>query len=148
MSTFSRSFMTCFSLIFQSHHRRGLDIFQECNIIYTENVMRNKSLYPKNWTAISRAYRKKMGNRCEDCGRLGTRFNPNHTDHIDGNKMNCQDDNLKVLCPACHFLKGLKSGEINPDHIDRLKRARFQRRKICLLLRMETRTPMAQSVAP
>lgn len=75
--------------------------------------MKNYRLYPRNWRLIRKATIKKQGNKCQDCGKIGTRNYPLHVDHIDGNKMNCKPDNLNVLCPSCHLKKGIKSGQIN-----------------------------------
>ena len=42
---------------------------------------------------------------CEDCG-IGNNWNGKklnlHLDHIDGDKLNNNLDNLKILCPNCH----------------------------------------------
>jgi hypothetical protein len=59
--------------------------------------------YPLNWSAISREYRKLKNYRCEDCLidlSLHKKFL--HVHHIDHNKLNCDQSNLKALCIRCH----------------------------------------------
>ena len=92
-------------------------------------MVRNSSAYPKKWRLISKQTRKKRGNKCEDCGIPESKKVPLQVDHIDGNKKNCGDKNLKVRCPACHLKKGIKAGEIKPyilKNISKTKR-RFKK---------------------
>ena len=62
--------------------------------------------YPSNWPKISFRFRKKRNFTCELCGvNLSTpllfrRLTDAH--HIDGDKSNCEDDNLQCLCKECH----------------------------------------------
>ena len=59
--------------------------------------------YPPNWQEISSRYRAQANWHCECCGLdLNGCRRLLHTHHIDGNKSNCDDDNLKALCLLCH----------------------------------------------
>jgi len=50
--------------------------------------------------------------KCEKCGFPDKRILMVH--HLDGNKRNNHLDNLKVLCPNCHYLQHLNSeGKLN-----------------------------------
>lgn len=64
--------------------------------------------YPKQWTKISRAYRKKVDYTCERCG-ISPRENRHQrywdVDHIDGDKTNLSESNLQCLCKCCHSTK-------------------------------------------
>ena len=63
------------------------------------------NVYPKNWNEISKKIRKLRNYTCEKCG-----FKPRndyekrfiHLHHINGDKTNNNQDNLKVLCIKCH----------------------------------------------
>lgn len=63
------------------------------------------NIYVDNWNYISRKVREKRKYTCENCG-----FSPRneyekrfiHTHHINGDKINNYEDNLKVLCIKCH----------------------------------------------
>lgn len=73
----------------------------------------NKSRYPANWKEIRASILKRANNRCEFCGV------ENHTDrwnektgklahivltvaHLDHQPENCDPENLRALCQACH----------------------------------------------
>lgn len=62
--------------------------------------------YTEDWDEKSKAYRSKMKYTCEDCGiRLNNNFSDGYyleTHHINGNKVDCNDANLKCLCVLCH----------------------------------------------
>jgi protein-arginine kinase activator protein McsA len=62
--------------------------------------------YTPDWDATSKNYRMKNKFTCESCG---ISLNQNMADgyflethHLDGNKKNNDDDNLKCLCVLCH----------------------------------------------
>jgi len=70
--------------------------------------------YDRNWSKISRAYRKKMNYTCEECGieiheRSDQRFL--HTHHINGDKTNNRESNLECLCVLCHAYKDIQHEE-------------------------------------
>ena len=50
----------------------------------------------------------KYGRKCSKCGwaevNTYSQNCPVQIDHIDGNVLNCQEDNLQILCPNCHSL--------------------------------------------
>jgi len=98
----------------------------------------NRKDYPENWTQVSIRYRKSKGGRCEKCGKIETRKKPNHTDHIDGDKQNILESNLMVVCPRCHFIKGVRTGQIIPVTFQRLEVSSFERRLKCSLHLTET----------
>lgn len=60
------------------------------------------------------------GNRCEKCGLHNPHKSFFDLDHIDRSKkvhkhrsaLASEKDNLQVLCPNCHRLKGIKHGDI------------------------------------
>jgi hypothetical protein len=63
------------------------------------------NVYVKNWNKISTKIKEKREYTCQDCG-----FRPKdsyqkrfiHTHHINGDKQNNFEDNLRVLCIKCH----------------------------------------------
>jgi hypothetical protein len=50
----------------------------------------------------------KVNKKCEDCGwnqiNKFTKKSPLEIHHVDGNSLNNDESNLKVLCPNCHSL--------------------------------------------
>lgn len=61
--------------------------------------------YPLNWPEISFAAKLRANFTCKCCCEV---FDPwhllsLHTHHIDMDKANCVDSNLKVLCKPCHY---------------------------------------------
>lgn len=72
--------------------------------------------YTKDWERISKAYREKKDYTCEECGwhptnRIDRQYI--HCHHIDQNKLNNNEDNLKCLCIYCH-------SEIDANHKENL----------------------------
>ena len=82
----------------------------------------NAARYPVDWPVISLRIKARAGWRCEcdgECGRGTHRGRcPNHhgqeaygtgskvvltTAHLDHTPENCDDDNLKAMCQACHL---------------------------------------------
>lgn len=72
--------------------------------------IRDKSLYPADWKAISKRIRfERAGGRCEFCGAENAQPHPLTGSkvvltvaHLDHNPANCADDNLRALCQRCH----------------------------------------------
>lgn len=59
--------------------------------------------YAKDWASISEKYRASMGYTCEQCTlNLARHKYLLHAHHIDGNKHNNHEKNLKALCADCH----------------------------------------------
>lgn len=61
--------------------------------------------YTKDWETISRTYKEAHNYTCEGCGlRITNLFNRQyiHVHHIDGNKLNNKETNLRCLCLRCH----------------------------------------------
>jgi 5-methylcytosine-specific restriction endonuclease McrA len=71
----------------------------------------NKSLYPKDWKAISLSIRARAGNVCETegCGAVNGQPHPITGSnvvltvaHLDHDPRNCDPSNLKAWCQRCH----------------------------------------------
>lgn len=59
--------------------------------------------YDKNWGAISRKVRENANYKCESCGRdFSYDISKLHVHHINLNKADNRNANLKVLCVDCH----------------------------------------------
>jgi len=61
--------------------------------------------YERHWQQISRSYKRKMNFTCEECGiQINNNFDQRflHVHHMDGDKLNNKDSNLKCLCVLCH----------------------------------------------
>jgi hypothetical protein len=84
----------------------------------------NKARYPADWKAIVARVRERSGDRCEcigECGAVwphlgGGRCPYQHGDinargsrvvlttaHLDHQPENCDEDNLRHMCQACHL---------------------------------------------
>ena len=61
------------------------------------------SNYPKNWTQISKDFRKERRYKCEKCG-VDCSEHPELVDahHKNGDKSDCNYGNLVCLCKHCH----------------------------------------------
>jgi 5-methylcytosine-specific restriction endonuclease McrA len=66
------------------------------------------TLYPSNWNAISAEVREDAGQCCEWCGvknhsmRGATKIILTVA-HLDHDPRNCERENLRALCQACHI---------------------------------------------
>lgn len=70
--------------------------------LYTD-LTQPKNLYPSNWKDISRAYRRKVGWKCEKCKKDFSKNKQNLTvHHINSSKYDVSDKNLIALCEDCH----------------------------------------------
>lgn len=59
--------------------------------------------YPRNWKEISEGIRQRRNYTCEKCGvRLSGHASLLDVHHLDGDKQNVQDSNLRCLCKLCH----------------------------------------------
>lgn len=76
----------------------------------------NRSRYPANWKAISKACRERAGNKCEgspkypDCRAENGEPHPVTgskvvltTAHLNHIPEDCSDENLKAWCQRCHL---------------------------------------------
>lgn len=80
--------------------------------------------YPLNWEKTAKKYKKSKDYNCEQCGidldsNTGKRFLEVH--HIDGNKTNNHDSNLKALCISCH-------SQVNERHRENFRTERNQQK--------------------
>lgn len=57
--------------------------------------------YPEGWDLISRRVKERDNHECQKCGRKPPMVQL-QVHHIDGNKSNCDFDNLITLCGSCH----------------------------------------------
>lgn len=73
----------------------------------------NKQRYPKNWKDIRAAILERAHNCCEFCGKENHSYVLNEKTgktvrvvitiaHIDHRPENCNPDNIRALCQACH----------------------------------------------
>lgn len=59
--------------------------------------------YPDDWGAISERIKRERGYLCEGCGRDMSQHKQHfHAHHKDGQKNNCVDHNIELLCLCCH----------------------------------------------
>ena len=59
--------------------------------------------YPDEFTPyLKRKIRKRDNHECQCCGVNVYRSRFGHVHHIDGNKQNCDDKNLVLVCMSCH----------------------------------------------
>ncbi len=88
---------------FHQQHNNFFDVHRSDEMEESEYLKTN--FYSEDWNRISTQLKTKLNYRCSACG-----FQPRnsyekrfiHTHHINGNKNNNYEDNLKVLCIKCH----------------------------------------------
>lgn len=69
------------------------------------NTMKHRGTYPPNWPEIATEAKAAAGWTCQHCGH------PHHppsghtltVHHLDGDKSNCDPENLAVVCQRCHL---------------------------------------------
>lgn len=88
----------------------------------------DRGKYNKGWGYLSYTYRQSVRNKCEVCGKPGTKSKPLHVDHEDGNKKNDDPDNLKAKCASCHLKKGIDTGQIPKMCFQYIKHKRYRRK--------------------
>jgi hypothetical protein len=75
---------------------------------WTHGIGRLKPSSEACWNTVRDRILKKRGRKCEECGwdkvNPVTQTSPVDVDHVDGNRLNNSDSNLKVLCPNCHSI--------------------------------------------
>lgn len=71
----------------------------------TNNIEVDIFGYTRDWEQISKQYREEHQYTCENCGlKIDDVYERQyiHVHHIDGDKTNNQEENLKCLCLFCH----------------------------------------------
>lgn len=82
--------------------------FKDCNSLIYDKPKKTASdapqtYYTKNWDEVRQKYKERCGYRCEKCGvDLSKHQNLLDTHHINGDKQDNSDRNLKALCKLCH----------------------------------------------
>ena len=61
--------------------------------------------YPEDWEEIATRVKDAAGWHCEHCGYIhdSTAGRCLTVHHLDGNKSNCERENLVALCQVCHL---------------------------------------------
>jgi len=111
-------------------HRKNMGFFDFDTSELEKGESATPNVYSKNWNIISKKIKEKRGYICENCG-----FRPSnsyekkfiHTHHINGNKQNNFEDNLRVLCIKCHsdvdiYHKRIKSSPSYKEFLEILDR--------------------------
>jgi hypothetical protein len=86
-------------------HKKKANFFDFDTSNMEKGEFATPNIYSENWNIISKKVKEKRNYTCENCG-----FTPSnnyekrfiHTHHINGDKQNNLEDNLKVLCIKCH----------------------------------------------
>lgn len=86
--------------------------------------------YTSDWKQISLALRQKKKFTCECCGvNLNDKHQLLHTHHINGDKQNNYEYNLKALCIDCHRKEHLHDHMlITPEQMETINQLRMQQR--------------------
>ena len=74
--------------------------------------------YSRDWDQISHDYKEKMEWKCEECSEnLAARTEFLHVHHIDTQKSNNREENLRALCIRCHAeMPGHQHFKSNPKY--------------------------------
>jgi len=93
--------------VFNDEHRRKLSEANKGKFSGSESKFWKGGIsevpYPPEFgNYLKKKVRKKFNWECQICGKSvkGSRFA--HVHHIDGNKQNCGEENLTLLCASCH----------------------------------------------
>lgn len=77
--------------------------------------------YPSEFGSyLKMKIRKRDGHVCQTCKTSVYKSSLGHVHHIDGNKQNCSEENLLLLCATCHNAVHGRNNVTNPE-IERLK---------------------------
>ena len=88
--------------------REAMDLLWQWFDLFRREVSDLKSAHSPtrradNWRQTSRAFRRLKHWQCEGCGvDLSHAEHLLHVHHVDGDKRNDRDDNLRCLCKECH----------------------------------------------
>jgi hypothetical protein len=64
---------------------------------------KSEEIYPIEFsTYLKGKIRRRDNHECQVCGLNVYKSNKGHVHHIDGDKANCSEDNLILLCTSCH----------------------------------------------
>ncbi|MBL1213689.1 MAG: hypothetical protein HND52_10065 [Ignavibacteriae bacterium] len=90
----------------EEYIKSQLEVGQFDDVDLPKGNVFNDTGYTPDWDEKSHAYRIKMKFMCQNCG---IKLNKNYSDgyflethHLDGNKSNNEEHNLKALCVLCH----------------------------------------------
>jgi hypothetical protein len=94
----------CSGLLYKTVNDLKLEFKSELVI---HNITDEKNIYgySMEWKRLSREYRQKQNYKCEECGIQILKNEDKqyiHTHHIDSDKSNNNDSNLRCLCILCH----------------------------------------------
>ncbi|MGV0034126.1 MAG: HNH endonuclease [Candidatus Azotimanducaceae bacterium WSBS_2022_MAG_OTU7] len=92
------------------------------------SIRQKQGGYPANWSEISKALREKRNWRCENC-KLDLSGHSGLLDahHVNGNKADSDDSNLRSLCKDCHRKQPMHGHMgIDSDDMEALQRLRHK----------------------
>lgn len=82
--------------------------------------------YPDNWPRVARAFKQQAGWQCDSCGAsLSHAKHLLDVHHVNGDKRNNSDDNLRCLCKDCHS-KEHHHYHVSHGDLQTIKQARRQ----------------------
>lgn len=86
-------------------HKKGNNFFDDDISDMEQGEYAQPNVYSRTWDRISTQIKKKRNYICEECGYKPKNQSHQkfiHTHHVNGNKQNNHEDNLRVLCIKCH----------------------------------------------